>query len=206
MTEKEKMLSGKMYDASDFELTNQRTCARRAAERFNRTDETETAARKEILKQLLGSVGSGVEVYPNVRFDYGCNIYIGDNCYFNFNCVFLDCAEIRFGDNVFVGPNVSFLTPVHPLLSGERNRRVDGSGRVHLFEFCKPIQIGANVWIGGGVIVNPGVTIGHDAVIGSGSVVTKDIPAGVIAVGNPCKVLRKITENDKMEFFKDLEI
>ena len=192
------MLSGELYDASNIDLSKQRTLARQAADRFNRTDELEVGKRQEILKQLLGSIGSGVEMYPNVRFDYGCNTHIGNNYYFNFNCIFWDCAEIHFGDNVFVGPNVLFLTPIHPLLSEERNRRVDKNSHTHLLEYCKPIKIEPNVWIGGGVIVNPGVTIGHDSVIGSGSVVTKDIPSGVIAVGVPCKVFRKITEEDKM--------
>lgn len=146
-------------------------------------------------------------MYPNVRLDYGCNTYIGSNCYFNFNCIFLDCAEIHVGDNVFVGPNVLFLTPIHPLLAEERNRRVDRDGHIHLFEYCKPIEIESNVWIGGGAIVNPGVTIGHDSVIGSGSVVTKDIPSGVIAAGVPCKVIRKVTEEDKMglDNFNDID-
>lgn len=197
MTEKGKMLLGKLYNASDIELSKQRILARQAADRFNRTDELEVSKRQEILENLLGSIGSGVEIYPNVRFDYGCNTYIGNNCYFNFNCIFLDCAEIHFGDNVFVGPNVLFLTPVHPLLSEERNRRVDNNGQIHLFEYCKPIKIESNVWIGGGAIVNPGITIGHDSVIGSGSVVTKDIPSGVIAAGVPCKVIRKVTQEDK---------
>ena len=110
----------------------------------------------------------------------------------------MDCAEIRLGDNVFVGPNTSFLTPIHPLLARERNIRIAPDGHTYLLETCRPIMVESNVWLGGSVTVMPGVTIGHDTVIGAGSVVTKDIPSGVVAVGNPCRVLRKITEEDSL--------
>lgn len=199
MTEREKMVAGLLYDPSDIELENQRNIARQRSIDFNRTNENQKEERIEILKSLVGHLGENVEIYPNINFDYGCNTYIGTNCYFNFNCTILDCAEVRFGNNIFVGPNVSFLTPIHPLLSSERNIRVEENGRKYLLEYCKPINIEDNVWIGGDVTVNPGVTIGHDTVIGSGSVVTKDIPSGVIAAGNPCRVLREITEADRIQ-------
>lgn len=199
MTEKENMLSGILYDTSDEELVKGRDYARLASNKFNKTDETEKEERKIILKELLGSIGENSEMYPNIQFDYGYNTYIGEDCYFNFNCTILDCAEVRIGNNVFVGPNVSFLTPLHPFLSKERNVRTNEKGNKYTMEYCKPITVGDNVWFGGGVIVNPGVTIGHDTVIGSGSVVTRDIPDGVIAAGVPCRVIRKITQEDKME-------
>ena len=144
-------------------------------------------------------MGENVYINQNINFDYGYNTYIDDNSYFNFNCTFLDCAEIRIGKNVFVGPNVSFLTPVHPLLAKERNINIDENGNKYILEYCKPINVGDNVWIGGGAIVNPGVSIGNDTVIGSGSVVTKDIPSGVVAAGVPCRVIREITESDSIE-------
>jgi len=199
MTEREKMLSGKLYKTSDEELVKQRDLARNASSRYNSTTEEEKKERQEILKGLLGHLGEGVKIFPSVQFDYGCNIYIGDNCYINFNCTFLDCAEIRIGNNVFIGPGASFLTPVHPLLAEERNVRVDENGQKYMMEYCKPITIEDNVWFGGGVTVTPGVTVGHDTVIGAGSVVTKDIPSGVIAAGVPCNVIREITEQDRIE-------
>jgi maltose O-acetyltransferase len=199
MTEKEKMLSGKLYKTSDEELVKQRDLARNVSALYNQTTEDQKERRQEILKGLLGSMGEGVEIFPSVQFDYGCNTYIGDNCYFNFNCTFLDCAEIRIGNNAFIGPNVSFLTPIHPLLARERNVQVDENGQNYMMEYCKPITVEDNVWFGGGVTVTPGVTIGHDSVIGAGSVVTKDIPPGVIAAGLPCRVIREITEQDSIE-------
>lgn len=199
MTEKEKMLSGMLYDAYDEELVKQRIYARQSSAKFNQTDESEKNERQQILKELLGSIGENVEMSPNIQFDYGYNTYIGDNCYINFNCTILDCAEVHIGDNVLIGPNVSFLTPLHPILPEERKPHTDEKGNIYMLEYCKPITIGDNVWFGGGVIVNPNVTIGHDTVIGSGSVVTRDIPSGVLAAGVPCKVIRKITEADRLE-------
>lgn len=199
MTEREKMTSSLMYDAYDEDLTTARDYVRQLAIDFNRTNQYEKEKRQEILKNLVGSLGKNVSFEPNIRFDYGFNTEIGDNCSFNFNSVFLDCALIKIGNNVLVGPNVSFLTPVHPLVSEERNMRIYEDGSIHLFEYAKPITVGNNVWICGDVTINPGVTIGNDVVIGSGSVVTTDIPSGVVAAGVPCKVIRKITDKDRME-------
>lgn len=198
MTEREKMLNGKIYNTSDPELLKQREFARITAFKYNNTTEEQEQLRQQILKELLGSLGENVKISPLVQFDYGCNTYIGNNCYFNFNCTFLDCAEIHIGNNVFVGPNTSFLTPIHPMLAEQRNMKKDKNGIIYMEEYCKPIVIEDNVWFGGGVIVNPGVTIGHDSVIGSGSVVTKNIPSGVLAAGVPCKVIREITEEDRL--------
>ncbi len=196
MTEKEKMLHGEWYDTSDPWLASQRKTARDVSEQYNRTSENEIEMRRSLLKGLLGSIGEDTEIYPAVKFDYGCNTYIGARCYINFNAVFLDCAKIRIGNDVFVGPNVSFLTPVHPLLAKERNVRIAPDGHRYMIEACRPITVEDNVWLGGDVTILPGVTIGHDSVSGAGSVVTKSIPPGVVAAGNPCKIIRKITEND----------
>lgn len=203
VTEREKMISGMLYKTSDPELVRLRDLARNASIRYNQTTEDQKDERRRILKELLGSIGEGSEIYPNVHFDYGCNTYIGDNCFINFNCVFLDCAEIRIGNNVFIGPNVLLLTPIHPLLARERNIRVDEDGTRYMIEKAAPITIEDNVWLGGGVTITPGVTIGHDSVIGAGSVVTKDIPSGVVAAGVPCRVIREITEEDSL--FKAFE-
>lgn len=198
MTQREKMLAGQIYDPSDPALCRQRDLARDLAAEFNQTKENEKDRRMEILRQLLGSIGEYSELYPRIQFDYGCNTYIGNRCYINFSATFLDCAEVRLGDDVFVGPNVSFLTPLHPLLARDRVMRFASDGHPYTLESCRPITVENNVWIGGNVTVLPGVTIGHDAVIGAGSVVTRDIPPGVLAVGNPCRVLREINEEKDM--------
>lgn len=199
MTEREKMVGCLLYTPTDEELERLSTFARQSSAKFNNTDDTEKEKRQQILKDLLGSIGTNVQMSPYISFDYGCNTYIGNDCIFNFNCTILDCAEVRFGNNVLVGPNSAFLTPVHPYLSRERNYKTDENGKKYILLYSKPINIEDNVWLGGGVTVNPGVTIGHDTIIGSGSVVTKDIPSGVIAAGNPCRVIREITEEDTVE-------
>lgn len=194
MTEFEKMIGGQWYDTSDPELVAQRNKARNVSEAYNRTKEEQLSLRRELLQDLLGALGEHTEIYPTVKFDYGCNTYIGSCTYINFNAVFLDCAQIHIGSNVFIGPNCAFLTPVHPMLARERNMRIAPDGHTYLIESCKPITVEDNCWFGGNVTVMPGVTIGHDTVIGAGSVVTRDIPPGVVAVGNPCRVIREITE------------
>lgn len=199
MTAFEKMVSGQLYDPSDPHLTAIRDRTRTLVLEFNNAPPALQNRRNEILASILGGFGEGSHIEPSVRFDYGCNTYIGENCFFNFDCVFLDVAPVRIGNDVFVGPCCSFLTPLHALLARQRNCRRDENGRLYDLEYAAPITVEDNVWLGGGVIVNPGVTIGHDCVIGSGSVVTRDIPPGVIAVGNPCRVLRPITEGDALE-------
>lgn len=200
MTEREKMLSGQLYDPSDEELAQLRRRAFRLVEQFNRLQKEDTADQREILLALLGGIGENVTFRAAVRFDYGCNTYIGDNCYFNFNSVFLDCAPIRIGSNVMAGPGASFFTALHPLLAEERNVRADETGRRYNLEYAKPITVEDDVWLGGGVIVNGGVTIGRGAVIGSGSVVTRDIPPGVLAAGVSCRAIRPVSEADRMMF------
>lgn len=182
-SEKEKMIAGELYYAYDSQLVAERKKARALTRQFNATTEEETEKRKSIIKQLFGSTGEKFEIEPPFRCDYGYNISIGENFYANFNCVMLDVCKIKIGKNVMFGPNVQVYTATHP---------TDTKTRISGLEFGKPITIGDNVWIGGGVIINPGVTIGDGTTIGSGSVVTKDIPANVVAVGNPCKVVKKL--------------
>lgn len=188
MTERERMVSGALYKADDKELVALRRRARRLTRLFNATTEEETDKRQAILQELMGALGKNSFVEPSFRCDYGCNIYIGDYFYANYDCVILDVAPVHIGSHVFFAPRVNLYAAGHPIDAQVRNEDL---------EFGKPITIGDDVWVGGNVTVNPGVTIGSDVVIGSGSVVTKDIPSHVIAAGNPCRVIRAITDADR---------
>lgn len=183
-TEKQKMLAGELYLATAPELVADRRRALRLARIYNESTEEELEVRSQILHQLFAKVGEKVEIQPPFRCDYGSNIYIGNNLYMNFGCVVLDCNTVHIGDNVMCAPNVQIYTAYHP---------TDPQIRLSGKELAAPIKIGNNVWIGGGAIVCPGVSIGDNTTIGAGSVVVKDIPANVVAVGNPCKVIRSIT-------------
>jgi len=183
-TEREKMLAGELYVASDAALVAGRNRARRLTRLFNLTTEEELEKRQEILKELFGGMGENVYIEPTLRCDYGDNIYLGNNVFINFDCILLDCNTIHIGDNVQLATRVQLLTAYHPIKAIERNAGP---------ELASPIRIGDSCWLGGGVIVLPGVTIGENTVIGAGSVVTKDIPANVVAVGNPCRILREIS-------------
>lgn len=189
LTEKEKMIKGLIYDATDPQLTKDRETAEELNFKFNSLSPSKRKEKDEITKQLFGKVGKNFFIRSTMYVDYGYNIEIGDNFYANHNLTILDCAKVKFGDNVFIAPNCGFYTAGHPLEAQERNT---------LLEYAYPITIGNNVWIGAGVQVMPGVTIGDNTVIGGGSIVTKDIPSNVVAVGNPCKVLREISEQDKI--------
>ncbi|MCM1003950.1 MAG: sugar O-acetyltransferase [Candidatus Gastranaerophilales bacterium] len=177
MNEKEKMLSGGMYNPNLDGLLEERIRAKELCYKYN------AELDKKYLKELLGKTGEAFQIEPNFFCDYGYNIELGENFYSNHNLVILDCAPVTFGDNVFIGPNCGFYTAEHPLDAETRN-----SG----LEYAKPIKVGNNVWFGGGVTVVSGVTIGDNVVIGAGSVVVKDIPSNVVAVGNPCKVLKEL--------------
>ena len=186
-TEKEKMLAGELYDALDSELVVARERARELCWDLNATREREQQFRRRILQELLGSGGDSVWMQPPFFCDYGSNIYLGERVYFNFNCVILDVCEVRVGDFCFFGPGVQIYAATHPL--NAQLRRTE--------EYGKPVTIGSDVWVGGGAIICPGVTIGSKTVIGAGSVVTKNIPDGVVAAGNPCRIIREITEADR---------
>lgn len=187
-SEREKMLAGLLYDANyNPELLEERNVAKDLCFEFNHTKPSDTATQTALIQKLIGKTGDNFTVVAPFWCDYGSNIEIGDNFFANHNCVILDGAKVTFGDNVFIAPDCGFYTAGHPLDAERRNQGL---------EYAKPITVGDNVWIGGGVKVMPGVTIGDNAVIGGGSVVTKDIPANVIAVGNPCRILREITPED----------
>ena len=194
-TEKDKMLSGKPYFANEATLFAERQHAKAVLHTFNNLHPNDIATRDGLLQSLLGKAGERFYIEPPFRCDYGYNIFLGDNFYANYNLVILDCAPVHIGDNVMIAPNVGIYTAGHPIHHEPRNAGL---------EYAFPITIGNNVWIGGHVVINPGITIGDHVVIGSGSVVTKDIPANTIAAGNPCKVLRAITDDDKQYYFKQL--
>ncbi len=182
------MISSKLYISYDPVLVKDRENAKELCYRFNNLSPTQTDKQKEILSKLFGKTTDNFFVTQPFWCDYGYNIELGDNFYVNHNCVILDCAKVKIGDNVFIGPNCGIYTAGHPI---DAEQRKTGT------EYAYPITIGNDVWIGGGVQIMPGVKIGNNVIIGGGSVVVKDIPDNVIAVGNPCKVLREITEDDK---------
>ena len=192
MTKKMNVEPGALYDANyDPELVAERAACKELCYDFNATRPSMERERSELLGRLLGRMGRNCVIEPPFFCDYGYNIEIGENFYMNVNCVILDGAKITFGDNVFVAPNCGFYTAGHPLDAEKRNMGL---------EYAFPITIGNNVWIGANVSVLPGVSIGDDAVIGAGSVVTKNIPSGVLAAGNPCRVIRELTEEDKNKY------
>jgi maltose O-acetyltransferase len=182
-SERERMLRGELYVASDPELVAMRVRARRLARRFNDADPGDDAARAAALGALLGSVGRDAWVEAPFHCDYGVHTALGDGAFVNMGAVFLDCAEIAVGAQAQLGPGVQLLTADHP-----RDARTRAAGA----EFARPIAVGERAWLGGGVIVCPGVTIGADSIVGAGSVVLRDVPAGVVAAGNPCRVVRTL--------------
>ncbi len=191
MTDWEKMQAGEIYNDFAADLFDRRVEAKKLFRAYNRLEDDEVDKRNDIMRRLFKSVGRNVWIEPDFRCEFGKNISIGNDVYINFGCVILDCGQVRIGDNTLIGPNVG-------LFSG--NHTTDAEERAAGGLIPKPITIGARVWLCGNVTVVPGVTIGDDTIIGAGSVVTKDIPSGVIAAGNPCKVLRKITPEDKTGF------
>ncbi len=183
-TERDKMLSGELYNPLDPELVAARDRARDLCQDLNATRESQQEERRRILRELLGAGGEDVWLQPPFFCDYGSNISLGMKCFFNFNCIVLDVCQVTIGDHVLFGPAVQIYTATHPMNAELRRRQ----------EYAKPITIGSDVWVGGGAIICPGVTIGSRSVIGAGSVVTRDIPEGVFAAGNPCRVIREISE------------
>lgn len=189
MTEKEKAMAGMLYNPGNMH-DDLAKCKELCAE-YNRLMPSQIEERRRLLKKLLGKTGEEFHIEQNFWCDYGYNIEIGENFYANHNLVILDGAKVKFGDNCFIAPNCGFYTAGHPL-----NAEIRNSG----LEYALPITVGDDVWIGGNVCVMPGATIGNNVVIGGGSVVTKDIPSGVVAVGNPCRPIKKIDEIDKDKY------
>jgi len=183
-SEREKMVAGELYDPFDPDLVAARERARDLCWALNATRDADKEERRRILRELFGAGGDVVWMQPPFFCDYGWNIELGERVYFNFNCVVLDVCPVRIGSFTLFGPAVQILTPMHPF-NAELRRQL---------EFGKPVTIGSDVWVGGAAIILPGVTIGSRTVIGAGSVVTRDVPEGVLAAGNPCRVIREITE------------
>lgn len=182
------MLRGELYDPFDPELVRARRRARELCQELNTTREGQDDERRRILRELLGRGGDSVWMQPPFFCDYGTNIELGERVFFNFNCVVLDVARVRIGDYTLFGPAVQIYTATHPLDAQLRRRQ----------EFAKPIEIGSDVWVGGGAILCPGIRIGSRAVIGAGSVVTRDIPEAVLAAGNPCRVIRSVDDGEDL--------
>jgi maltose O-acetyltransferase len=183
-TERDKMLAGELYDPLDRELVQGRERARDLCQALNVTRESGQQERRSILTRLLGAGGDTVWMQPPFYCDYGTNIRLGTRVFFNFNCIVLDVCEVTIGDYTLFGPGVQILTPVHPMNADLRRRQ----------EYGKPVEIGADVWVGGGALILAGVRVGSRAVIGAGSVVTRDVPDDVFAAGNPCRVIRAVAD------------
>jgi maltose O-acetyltransferase len=184
-TEKTKMLAGELYNALDPQLMAERRRTRLLVKQLNDTRDDEKHQRRQLLQQLIGQQGDGLWIEPPFYCDYGSNITVGDKVFFNFNCVVLDVMQVTIGSYTLFAPNVQIYTATHPL---------DWQERASGLEFAKPVTIGSHVWVGGGAIICPGVSIGDRTVIGAGSVVTKDIPADVFAAGNPCRPIRSLAK------------
>lgn len=196
MNQKERMLAGLPYKAWQDGLEKERMDNKRKIYEYNNTFPDDMERLTSMIKNILGKTGEQVMIEPPFRCDYGYNIEVGENFYANYNAVILDVAKVRIGKNVMFAPNVAVYTAGHPIHHEPRNIG---------YEYGIPVTIGDNVWVGGNTVINPGVTIGNNVVIGSGSVVTKDIPDNVIAAGNPCRVIREITEEDKKYYYKHKE-
>ena len=185
------MQACQIYNDFDKDLFNRRVEAKKLFREYNRTDDEETGKRQDIMRRMFRKVGERVWMEPNFMCEFGKNITIGNDVYINFGCTILDCAQVTIGNNTLIGPNVSMYSANHSL---DAKERITGG------LIPKEIHVGNRVWVGGNSILLAGVNIGDDAVIGAGSVVTHDIPSGVVAAGNPCRVIRKITEKDKTGF------
>ncbi len=190
MTEKEKMIRGLLYNSSDPELSRDRKIAQTLCMEYNTLLPKDEEKRSEILTTLLGKRGKNCTINPSFRCDYGYNIFVGENFYMNYECVFLDVSPITIGDNCMIAPGVHIYTATHPLEYKARNTKEDGS----CLELSKPVIIGNNVWIGGRAVILPGVTIGDGAVISAGAIVNKEIPPNVVVGGNPAQILKAIKQ------------
>jgi maltose O-acetyltransferase len=200
MTAEEKIFAGVLYCPGDPELKAKKRKAHNLNLDYNRLYEDETEQRERILQDLLGAVGEHTFFQGPITFHYGCHTKVGSHVFVNFNFTVQDDAEVTIGDHCDFGPNVTIVTPCHPMLPDERVQMLDEQGRPTRFCWAKPVHIGSNCWFGANVVVCPGVTIGDGCVIGAGSVVTRDIPPMSFAAGNPCKVIRPLTEEDSMKY------
>ena len=198
MREEEKILKGILFHPSDPELKALKLHSHRLSAEYNRCDETETERRNSLLQELLAAFGEGSFLQGPVFFHYGCHTTIGKRCFFNYNLTIQDDAPVTIGDDNNFGPNLTIVTPIHPMLPEERRLMLDAEGEPKRFCYAKPVKIGNDCWFGANVVVCPGVTIGDGCVIGAGSVVTRDVPPLSFAAGNPCRVIRPITEADSM--------
>lgn len=184
------MLAGEMYNAADPQLADERRRARDLCKSLNDSHVNELELRSQILQNLFGSAGADVWIEPPFYCDYGSNIFLGNRVYFNFNCIILDPAAVIIGSNVLIGPAVQIYTATHPIRASERSKGL---------EFARPVNIGSDVWIGGGAVICPGVSVGSRSVVGAGSVVTQDIPADVFAAGHPCRIIRQIDDSENFD-------
>ncbi len=184
-TEKQKMLLGELYDATDPDLTKERLRTRLLLKELNDSREDDDDKRSDIIRELIPDAGAGLWLQPPFYCDYGSNIATGENVFFNFNCVILDVMRVQIGNRTLLGPNVQIYTATHPM---DYQKRAAG------LEYAKPVSIGEDVWIGGSAVICPGVTIGDRSVIGAGSVVTRDVPSDVFAAGNPCREIRDLRQ------------
>ena len=199
MTEEEKIFAGRLFSPHSKELRDIKHKAHLCCQRYNQLDEYNDGERQALMRGIMGAIGKGFYFQGPVQFNYGRHTFIGENFFANYNFTVLDDARIYIGDNVMCAPNVSLMAASHPLIAEERNGMYDTNGNRFFAEVAEEIHIGNNVWLGCGVTVVGGVTIGKDTVIGAGSVVIHDIPAGVLAAGNPCRVIRPITEKDSLQ-------
>ena len=210
MHEEEKLLSGKMYCPGDPELVAKKLKAHNLNMDYNKLYEGEKEARQAILKELLGEIGEGTFLQGPITFHYGCHTKIGKHVFINFNFTVQDDGEVVIEDDCNFGPNVTIVTPVHPMLPDERKRLRTPEGEIKRMCYARPVHIGHDCWIGANVVFCPGVTVGENCVIGAGAVVTRDVPPNSFAAGNPCRVIRTLSEADSMahkpEFLGDNEV
>lgn len=204
MNEESKIKAGVLFCPADPELKAMKLKTHNLNLDYNRLYEDETEKRNAILDEILGSKGEGTFLQGPITFHYGKHTHIGERCFINFNFTVQDDAEVTIGDDCNFGPNVTIVTPIHPMLPDERKRIKCADGQIRRLCYAKPVKIGNDCWFGANVVVCPGVTVGDNCVIGAGSVVTRDIPSDSFAAGNPCRVIREITEQDSLKYKPDI--
>ncbi|PQP85096.1 sugar O-acetyltransferase [Paenibacillus sp. PCH8] len=204
MREEERIMKGILFSPGDPELKKMKRNAHNLSQQYSQTYEDQTEERQQILQQLVGNLGEGGFMQGPIFFHYGVHTRIGDHFFGNYNLTIQDDAQVTIGDYTSFGPNVTIVTPIHPMIARERRQMVDRNGEVKSLCYAKPVTIGNDVWISANVTVCGGVTIGDGCVIGAGSVVTRDIPPHSFAAGVPCRVIRKITEADSMRNYPDV--